>query len=106
MTTDSQLSGRNQAEIERSASEAAKIVLRPLERSQIDRYLNPPPDFREYADAHSIINHYAADPLIVDAIVEKVLQRIEPQLRELLSQNVLKPVVEAILHGELERKHH
>jgi CheY-like chemotaxis protein len=69
-------------------------------------YLNPPPDFREYADAHSIINHYAADPLIVDAIVEKVLQRIEPQLRELLSQNVLKPVVEAILHGELERKHH
>jgi ubiquinone/menaquinone biosynthesis C-methylase UbiE len=44
MTTDSQLSGRNQAEIERSASEAAKIVLRPLERSQIDRYLNPPPD--------------------------------------------------------------
>jgi ubiquinone/menaquinone biosynthesis C-methylase UbiE len=40
--TDSRLSERNQAEIERSASEAAKIVLEPLERAQIERYLNPP----------------------------------------------------------------
>ncbi len=67
-------------------------------------YLNPPPDFHEYADGHSIINHFATDSLLVDAVVEKVLQRIEPQLRELLSQNVLKPLVEAILHDELERK--
>jgi ubiquinone/menaquinone biosynthesis C-methylase UbiE len=42
MMTDSRLSERNQAEIERSASEAAKIVLEPLERAQIERYLNPP----------------------------------------------------------------
>ena len=40
--TDSRLSERNQAEIERSASEAAKVVLEPLERAQIDRYLDPP----------------------------------------------------------------
>lgn len=39
---DSRLSERNQAEIERSASEAMKFVLKPLERAQIDRYLNPP----------------------------------------------------------------
>jgi CheY-like chemotaxis protein len=69
-------------------------------------YLNPPPDFHEYADGHSAINHFATDSLLVDAVVEKVLQRIEPQLRELLSQNVLKPIVEAILHGELEGKRH
>jgi SAM-dependent methyltransferase len=42
--TDSQLSERNQAEIERSASEARKFVLKSLERAQIDRYLNPPAD--------------------------------------------------------------
>ncbi len=42
--TDSQLSERNQAEIERSASEAAKVVLKPLERAQVDRYLDPPAD--------------------------------------------------------------
>jgi SAM-dependent methyltransferase len=40
MTTP-RLSERNQAEIERSASEAAKVVLQPLERAQINRYLNP-----------------------------------------------------------------
>ncbi len=42
--TDSRLSERNQAEIERSASEASKVVLKPLDRTQIDRYLNPPAD--------------------------------------------------------------
>lgn len=40
--TDPRLSERNQAEIERSASEASKVVLKPLQRAQIDRYLNPP----------------------------------------------------------------
>jgi ubiquinone/menaquinone biosynthesis C-methylase UbiE len=40
--TDSRLTERNQAEIERSASEASKVVLKPLDRAQIDRYLNPP----------------------------------------------------------------
>jgi hypothetical protein len=39
--TDSRLSERNQAEIERSATEARKFVLKTLDRAQIDRYLNP-----------------------------------------------------------------
>ncbi|HLX82893.1 MAG TPA: class I SAM-dependent methyltransferase [Terriglobales bacterium] len=42
--TDSRLSERDQAEIERSASEAAKVVLGPVDRTQIDRYLDPPAD--------------------------------------------------------------
>jgi hypothetical protein len=33
---------RNQSEIERSASEASKLVLKPLKPAEIDRYLNPP----------------------------------------------------------------
>ncbi len=41
---DCRLSERNQAEIERSAAEARKVVLKPLEQAQIDRYLNPPAD--------------------------------------------------------------
>ena len=41
---DSRLAERNQAEVERSASEASKVVLKPMERDQIDRYLNPPAD--------------------------------------------------------------
>jgi SAM-dependent methyltransferase len=42
--TESRLSERNQGEIERSAFEAAKVVLKPIERAQLDRYLNPPAD--------------------------------------------------------------
>src|SRR5580700_8485780 len=42
--TDPRLSERNQAEIKRSASEAAKFVLKPLQQAQIDRYMNPPAD--------------------------------------------------------------
>jgi ubiquinone/menaquinone biosynthesis C-methylase UbiE len=41
---DFQVSERDQAEIERSASEAAKVVLRPVDRTQIERYLDPPAD--------------------------------------------------------------
>ncbi|MGB7601047.1 MAG: methyltransferase domain-containing protein [Candidatus Sulfotelmatobacter sp.] len=41
---DSRLSERDQAEIERSAEEARKIVLRGVDRAQIDRYRNPPRD--------------------------------------------------------------
>lgn len=37
------LATRNQAEVERSASEAGKIALKSL-RAEIDRYLNPPAD--------------------------------------------------------------
>src|SRR6201984_3588667 len=42
--TNSQLSERNRAEIERSASEARRGVVRPLDRAQVERYLNPPAD--------------------------------------------------------------
>lgn len=38
------LSSRNQAEIERSASEAAKIDMRSIEPAEIERYMNPPAD--------------------------------------------------------------
>ncbi|MGA6986501.1 MAG: class I SAM-dependent methyltransferase [Terriglobales bacterium] len=41
---NSQLSERNRAEIERSAAEAARIVLKPVGRAEIERYLNPPAD--------------------------------------------------------------
>jgi SAM-dependent methyltransferase len=43
-TRDSRLSERDQAEIERSAEEARKIVLRGVDRAQMDRYRNPPRD--------------------------------------------------------------
>jgi len=39
----------------------------------------------------------------VDEMVQKVLERLEPQLHELLSKNLLKPLVENILQQEMTK---
>lgn len=40
----------------------------------------------------------------VDAVVRMILQKIEPQLHDLLSQGVLKPLVENLVQNELAKK--
>jgi hypothetical protein len=62
-------------------------------------FLVPPPGFRPDATPQS-----AAASDTVDAVVQKVLEKLEPQLHELLSQGVLKPLVESLLQGELAKK--
>jgi hypothetical protein len=62
-------------------------------------FLVPPPGFRPDAAPESAV---ASDT--VDAVVQKVLEKLEPQLHELLSQGVLKPLVESLLQGELAKK--
>lgn len=39
-----QLSERNLAEVRRSAEEARKLVVEPVDRAQVERYVNPPSD--------------------------------------------------------------
>lgn len=46
----------------------------------------------------------AVDSSTVDAMVRKVLEKLEPQLHDLLSQGVLKPLVENLLQSELAKK--
>jgi hypothetical protein len=86
-------------------------------------FLTPPPDFLAMArkeaeaaesgknapeDAHSNGDAHApaaaSDPDHVDAVVRAVLEKLQPQLQDLLSQGVLKPLVENILHKELAKK--
>jgi hypothetical protein len=62
-------------------------------------FLVPPPGFRPDAPPEP-----AADSDTVDAVVQKVLEKLEPQLHELLSQGVLKPLVESLLQGEIAKK--
>jgi CheY-like chemotaxis protein len=40
----------------------------------------------------------------IDEMVQKVLERLEPQLHELLSKSLLKPLVENMLQAELAKK--
>jgi CheY-like chemotaxis protein len=60
-------------------------------------FLSPPPEIL----AQAAENNKAED---VDALVRKVMERLEPQLHDLLSQGVLKPLVENILHNEVAKK--
>ena len=46
----------------------------------------------------------AAPQANLDEVVQKVLERLEPQLHELLSKNLLKPLVENMLQAELAKK--
>jgi hypothetical protein len=61
-------------------------------------FLNPPQGFDPHAPAPPASP--AADASTVDAVVEKLLERLQPQLRDLLSQGVLKPLVENLLRQE------
>ena len=65
-------------------------------------FLNPPPEFHqaEFGSADDDTDKSAT----VDAIAQKVLEKLEPQIRELLSQNALKPLIESLLKNELEKK--
>ena len=58
-------------------------------------FLMPPP-------AHS--DSGKVDQDTVDAVVARVLEKLEPQLHDLLSKGVLKPLIENMLQGELAKK--
>jgi CheY-like chemotaxis protein len=75
----------------------------------------PPPNREALADipflmppaaALEVVNSPAAPTpqANVDDLVQKVLERLEPQLHELLSKNLLKPLVENMLQSELAKK--
>lgn len=55
-------------------------------------FLSPPPEFHQPSAV-------ALNSDMVDAVVRKVLERLEPQLHELLSRDLLKPIVENILQN-------
>lgn len=63
-------------------------------------FLVPPPGFRPDTPQDEAV----ASSDTVDAVVQKVLEKLEPQLHELLSQGVLKPLVESLLQGEIAKK--
>jgi CheY-like chemotaxis protein len=62
-------------------------------------FLTPPPDFRVSAPESA-----ASSSAATDEVVRRVLERLEPQLHDLLSQGVLKPLIENLLQNELAKK--
>ena len=62
-------------------------------------FLMPPPGFSPQTPESA-----AANPDTVDEVVRKVLAKLEPQIHDLLSQGVLKPLVQNLLQSELAKK--
>jgi CheY-like chemotaxis protein len=62
-------------------------------------FLTPPPDFRASAPESA-----PSSSVATDEVVRRVLERLEPQLHDLLSQGVLKPLIENLLQNELAKK--
>jgi hypothetical protein len=46
----------------------------------------------------------AADPRVVEDIVARVVERMQPQILEIITREVLRPVVEAIVRRQLEQQ--
>jgi CheY-like chemotaxis protein len=63
-------------------------------------FLRPPREITEPAD----VTPSAALPVDVDSVVQRVAERLGPQLQELLAQGLLKPLVENLLQQELAKK--
>jgi len=64
-------------------------------------FLNPPQGFDPNARP---AQPAGVDASTVDAVVEKLLEKLQPQLQDLLSQGVLKPLVENLLRQEATKK--
>jgi CheY-like chemotaxis protein len=62
-------------------------------------FLTPPPDFNDRSQDNAELSAEA-----MDAVVQRVVEKLAPQLQELLSQGVLKPLIENLLQGELAKR--
>jgi hypothetical protein len=65
-------------------------------------FLSPPPEVLAAAAKEN--NIQPTQPPDVDEMVRKVLEKLGPQLQDLLSQGMLKPLVEDVLQNEIKKK--
>ncbi|MGH9735031.1 MAG: response regulator [Candidatus Acidiferrales bacterium] len=69
-------------------------------------FLMPPPP-APFEPASASEGSHAADPVeppSVDAVVNRLLEKLQPQIHELLAKDLLKPIVENLLQQELANK--
>jgi len=45
----------------------------------------------------------SADPTVVEAVVARVIERMQPQILDIVTREILKPVVEALVRREIEK---
>jgi len=81
-------------------------VTEPAEKFGFD----PLPAFRADSQLPSAVPESAAhpvshpDPAVLEAIVQRVIDRMQPKIIDLVTRELLRPVVEALVQRELEKK--
>lgn len=80
--------------------EIPKIV-RPFEAALEQPLQAPPPSFSGNTDAFARPH---MDPAAVEAIVEKVIARLQHGVLDQITRDILRPIVEALVAREMESK--
>ena len=64
------------------------------------------PATAELADASSLTSTPAAppDPALVEAVVQRVLEKMRPQVVDIITKEFLRPVVQALVHREITKR--
>ncbi len=65
-----------------------------------------PPSSAELANASSASATIAAppDPALVEAVVQRVLEKMRPQVVDIITKEFLRPVVQALVHREITKR--
>jgi len=65
---------------------------------------SPPLSSMVPATADPAVDLAATNPELMDALVARVIERMQPKMLEIVTHEILRPVVEALVRRELERK--
>jgi CheY-like chemotaxis protein len=65
---------------------------------------SPPLSSMVPATAAPAVDLAATNPELMDALIARVIERMQPKMLEIVTHEILRPVVEALVRGELEKK--
>jgi len=107
-TTEFSIQAQSDTSAESSDEESGERIptMPPPNREALSHipFLTPPPSFLAEINNGDSRQALSADSATIDTVVRKVLEKLQPQIQELLSQGLLKPLVENMLHNELDKK--
>jgi CheY-like chemotaxis protein len=69
----------------------------PATTSSPASYVNP-------ATLPDLSNRAVPDPALVEAVVQRVLDKMRPQVVDIITREFLRPVVQALVHREIEKR--
>lgn len=76
------------ADFDSHSSQEKPFLPPPMEAQQVQSWSVPPPP----------------DPALIEAVVDSVIERMQPQIMDIVTREILRPVIEALVRREFENK--